>query len=193
MVRTLEYGPLNEPITAHVAPERNDKFDYNYAIFYCLERIKEAEDTFASREKDYEAQIEEYRQFEQKARNRMREKENLLEQTTYERENYKAQLSGNDGRISALESQISRIEAAKNDCEFKLSSLYSVLRRSLGLRSQSQSSTSSDEDSPKRNKSSYRELTRSDSGKTHPTFVKLSQPFISENQCTAFATSNKVS
>ena len=167
------------------------KFDYNYAIFYCLERIKEVEDTFASRETDYEAQIEEYRQFELKARNSMREKDNLLEQTTYDRENYKAQLSGNDGRISALESQISRIEAAKNDCEFKLSSLYSVLRRSLGLRSQSQSSTSSDEDSPKRNKSSYRERARSDSGKKHPAFVKQSQRFISENEYIALNTSSK--
>lgn len=167
------------------------QFDYNYAIFYYLERIKEVEDTFASRENDYEAQIEEYRQFELKARNSMREKDNLLEQTTYDRENYKAQLSGNDGRISALESQISRIEAAKNDCEFKLSSLYSVLRRSLGLRSQSQSSTSSDEDSPKRNKSSYRERARSDSGKTHLTFVKLSERFISENQYIALTTSSK--
>ena len=99
----------------------------------------------------------------------MREMENLLEQTTFDRENYKAQLSGNDGRISALESQISRIEASKNDCEFKLSSLYSILRRSLGLRSHSQPPTP-DEDSPKRNKRSYQGRARSNSGEIYSGF-----------------------
>lgn len=93
----------------------------------------------------------------------MREMENLLEQTTFDRENYKAQLSGNDGRISALESQLSRIEASKNELEFKLSSLYSILRRSLGLRSQSRP-TSPTEGSPKKNQRSYRGRPRSGSG-----------------------------
>lgn len=125
-----------------------------YSLCWCFLRIKEAEDSFASREKDYQTQLEEYKQFEQKAKNKIREMENLLEQTTFDRENYKAQLSGNDGRISALESQIARVEAIKNDCEFKLSSLYSILRRSLGLRSQSQTQTSA-EDSPKKSTRSY--------------------------------------
>lgn len=89
--------------------------------------------------------------------------ENLLEQTTFDRENYKAQLSGNDGRISALESQLSRVEASKNELEFKLSSLYSILRRSLGLRSQSRP-TSPTEGSPKKNQRSYRGRPRSGSG-----------------------------
>ena len=89
--------------------------------------------------------------------------ENRLEQTTFDRENYKAQLSGNDGRISALESQLARVEAMKNDTEFKLSSLYSILRRSLGLRSGSQSSFS-EEESPKKNRRSFRGRSRSNSG-----------------------------
>lgn len=131
----------------------------------CFERIREAEDTFASREKDYQARLEEYKEFEQKAKNKMREMESLLEQTTFDRENYKAQLSGNDGRISALESQIARLEAMKNDSEFKLSSLYSILRRSLGLRSQSQPPTP-DEGSPKKNRRSFPGRTRSNSGLT---------------------------
>lgn len=129
-----------------------------------LYRIKEAEDTFSSREKDYQAQLEEFKQFEQKAKTKIREMENLLEQTTFDRENYRAQLSGNDGRISALESQIARIEAAKNDSEFKLSSLYSILRRSLGLRSQSRPPTPN-EGSPKKNRRSFRARSRSSSGK----------------------------
>ena len=133
-----------------------------FLLFF--DRIKETEDTFTSCEKDYQAQLEEYKEFEQKAKNKLREMENLLEQTTFDRENYKAQLSGNDGRISALESQIARMEAMKNDCEFKLSSLYSILRRSLGLRSQSHLPPSPDEGSPKKNKRAYRGRTRSNSG-----------------------------
>ena len=134
-------------------------------IFFCFYRLKEAEYTFASREKDYQAHLEEYKQFEQKAKTKIREMENLLEQTTFDRENYKAQLSGNDGRISALESQIARMEAMKNDSEFKLSGLYSILRRSLGLRSHSQSSTP-DEGSPTKNRRSLLGRTRSNSGET---------------------------
>ena len=135
-----------------------------FSFRFHFERIKETEDTFASQEKDYQAQLEEYKEFEQKAKNKIREMENLLEQTTFDRENYKAQLSGNDGRISALESQIARMEAMKNDCEFKLSSLYSILRRSLGLRSHSHPPPSPDEGSPKKNKRPYRGRTRSNSG-----------------------------
>ena len=96
--------------------------------------------------------------------------ENLLEQTTFDRENYKAQLSGNDGRISALESQIARIEASKNDSEFKLSSLYSILRRSLGLRSHSRPPTPN-EGSPKKNRRSFRGRSRSSSGKPSLNFT----------------------
>lgn len=141
---------------------------FKFCLYFC--RIKEAEDTFASREKDYQAQLEEFKQFEQKAKNKIREMENLLEQTTFDRENYKAQLSGNDGRISALESQIARIEAAKNDSEFKLSSLYSILRRSLGLRSQSRPPTPN-EGSPKKNRRSFRGRSRSSSGKQNLDFT----------------------
>ena len=98
--------------------------------------------------------------------------ENLLEQTTFDRENYKAQLSGNDGRISALESQLGRVEAAKNDSEFKLSSLYSILRRSLGLRAQSRPA-SPDEGSPKKNRRSFRGRSRSGSGKHNLDFMYM--------------------
>ena len=145
----LYFANVNDPHYVHVD--------------FCFQRLKEAEDTFASREKDYQAQLEEYKEFEQKAKDKIRDMENRLEQTTFDRENYKAQLSGNDGRISALESQLARVEAMKNDTEFKLSSLYSILRRSLGLRSGSQSSFS-EEDSPKKNRRSFRGRSRSNSG-----------------------------
>ena len=87
------------------------------SLCWCILRIKEAEDSLLAGRKTIKPQLEEYKQFEQKAKNKIREMENLLEQTTFDRENYKAQLSGNDGRISALESQIARVEAIKNDCE----------------------------------------------------------------------------
>ena len=38
------------------------------------------------------------------------------------------------GRVNALEAQLARIEGAKRDVEFKLSSIHSSLRRTLGFR-----------------------------------------------------------
>ena len=79
--------------------------------------------------------------------------EDLLEKTTFDKENYKAQLSGNDGRISALEQQLARVETSKNDSEHKLVSLYSILRRGLGIRA----SPSNAETSPKKARTTYRQ------------------------------------
>ena len=46
----------------------------------------------------------------------------------------KLKLSGAEGRISGLESQLTRIENMKHEVEFKLTSLHSALRRTLGIR-----------------------------------------------------------
>ena len=46
----------------------------------------------------------------------------------------KLKLSGADGRISGLEAQLTRTENQKHEVEFKLSSLHSALRRTLGIR-----------------------------------------------------------
>ena len=46
----------------------------------------------------------------------------------------KLKLSGADGRISGLEAQLTRTENQKHEVEFKLTSLHSALRRTLGIR-----------------------------------------------------------
>ena len=125
--------------------------------------MKELQDSFASHEKDYQAQIDELKQFEEKAKKRMSEQSEQLEKTTFDRENYKAQLSGNDGRIDAMEVQIAKLEGAKNDAEYKLTSLYSILRRMLGLRPRSRPATPND-GSPKKNRMTFRNRRRSNSG-----------------------------
>lgn len=43
-------------------------------------------------------------------------------------------LNGSEGRVEALESQLARLEGMKRDLEYKLASIHSSLRRSLGFR-----------------------------------------------------------
>ena len=42
--------------------------------------------------------------------------------------------SGAEGRVDALEAQLARTEGSKRDVEFKLSSIHSSLRRTIGFR-----------------------------------------------------------
>ena len=46
----------------------------------------------------------------------------------------KLKLSGAEGRINGLESHLARLENSKHDVEFKLTSLHSALRRTLGIK-----------------------------------------------------------
>ena len=126
--------------------------------------MKEQEDSFASREKNYEAQIDELTQSEEKFKKKASDLTEQLEKATFDRENYKAQLSGNDGRMEAMETQLVRLENAKNDAEFRLTGVYSVLRRMLGVRSRSRSPTPSD-GSPTKPRMTFRNRRRSNSGK----------------------------
>lgn len=46
----------------------------------------------------------------------------------------KLKLSGAEGRIAGMEAQLTRTENLKHEVEFKLTSLHSALRRTLGIR-----------------------------------------------------------
>ena len=46
----------------------------------------------------------------------------------------KLTLNGAEGRIEALESQLARTEGVKRDLEYKLASIHSSLRRSIGFK-----------------------------------------------------------
>lgn len=46
----------------------------------------------------------------------------------------KLALNGSEGRVEALESQLARLEGHRRDLEYKLASIHSSLRRSIGFR-----------------------------------------------------------
>lgn len=56
-----------------------------------------------------------------------------LESTNAELAELKLKLSAAEGRINALESHLARTEGLKKDIEFKLSSVHSSLRRTIGF------------------------------------------------------------
>ena len=64
----------------------------------------------------------------------MKNLENLLENASQDNSDLKLKLSGSEGRITGLEAQLARMEGSKNDLEFKLASLHSTLRRTLGIK-----------------------------------------------------------
>ena len=64
----------------------------------------------------------------------MKNLENLLENASQDNSDLKLKLSGSEGRITGLEAQLARMEGSKNDLEFKLASLHSSLRRTLGIK-----------------------------------------------------------
>lgn len=57
-----------------------------------------------------------------------------MENANQDNSDLKLKLSGSEGRITGLEAQLARMEGSKNDLEFKLASLHSTLRRTLGIK-----------------------------------------------------------
>jgi hypothetical protein len=78
--------------------------------------------------------LEESKRIERKAQDERRNVELTLENVNNALSETRIQLSGAEGRISALEAQLARIEGAKKDAEFKLGSIVSSLRRTIGFR-----------------------------------------------------------
>lgn len=86
------------------------------------------------KEKDYQMALEDSRRIERKMEDQRRNLEIQLENTNAENEELKLRLSGAEGRVNALEATLARLEGAKRDIEFKLSSIVSSLRRTIGFR-----------------------------------------------------------
>ena len=103
-------------------------------IQHLTRRIGEAEEDTRVREKDLSTALEESRRGEIKAQDKVKNLENILDNATQDNSDLKLKLSGAEGRITGLEAQLARMESAKNDVEFKLTSLHSTLRRTLGIR-----------------------------------------------------------
>lgn len=94
----------------------------------------ELEDELRARDKEFRCAMEESKRAERKAQEDRRQVELALENLQQQLSDARIQLSGADGRISALEAQLARVEGARKDAEFKLSSIVSSLRRTIGFR-----------------------------------------------------------
>ena len=97
-------------------------------------KYAELEDEIRQREKEFKSVMEESKRCERKAQEERRNVELALEGANNSLSEFRIQLSGAEGRIGALEAQLARVEGARKEAEFKLSSIVSSLRRSIGLR-----------------------------------------------------------
>lgn len=91
------------------------------------------EDELQVKEKGYLMALDESRHNEKKLDEHCRQREALLENANAELHDLRLKLSAADGRVSAFEAQLVRVEGAKQDIEFKLGSIVSSLRRSIGF------------------------------------------------------------
>lgn len=97
-------------------------------------KMAEFVDESRLKEKDYQLALEESRRAEKKLEDQRHNLEIALENTSADAAELKLRLSGSEGRVNALEAQLARLEGAKQDIEFKLSSIVSSLRRTIGFR-----------------------------------------------------------
>jgi rootletin len=97
-------------------------------------KYAELEDEIRQREKEFRATVDDCKRIERKATEERRNVELALEGANNALSDLRIQLSGADGRISALEAHVARVEGAKKDAEFKLSSIVSSLRRTIGFK-----------------------------------------------------------
>ena len=96
--------------------------------------MAELDDESRLKEKDYQMALEDSRRNEKKLEDNKRNLEIALDNANTDIGDLKLKLSGAEGRVNALEAQLARIEGAKRDVEFKLNSIVSSLRRTIGFR-----------------------------------------------------------
>ncbi|CAF3320875.1 unnamed protein product [Rotaria socialis] len=99
----------------------------------------ELEDEQRMKERDFRLAIEDARRIERKAIEERRNVELALENANQMMSELRIVLSGAEGRASALDTQLARVEGAKRDAEYKLGSIVSSLRRTIGYGSRSRS------------------------------------------------------
>lgn len=107
------------------------------------------------KERDYQLSFEDSRRGERKLIDQCKNYEISLDTTNNEISDLRLKLSGAEGRVNALEATLARLEGAKRDVEFKLSSIVSSLRRTIGFRQdmpRSRSPIRSRSPSPKRSR-----------------------------------------
>ena len=97
-------------------------------------KMAELIDEATMKEKDYQLALDDSRRCERKLEDHRRNLEITLEAANTNIADLRLKLSGAEGRVNALETTLARLEGAKKDVEFKLSSIVSSLRRSIGFR-----------------------------------------------------------
>lgn len=102
--------------------------------FSALQRkLSEVESDFSLREKELQGSLEEARGNEKKLLDNTRNMEIKLLSSLEEAAQLGLKLSASEGRVHGLEAELSRLEGLKRELEFKLSSVHSALRRTLGI------------------------------------------------------------
>ena len=97
-------------------------------------KMAEQQEESRLKEKDYHMALEDSRRGERRMEDQKRNLEIQLENLNAESAELRLKLSGSDGRVNALEAQLARLEGVKRDIEFKLNSIVSSLRRTIGFR-----------------------------------------------------------
>jgi len=82
---------------------------------------------------EYQTAMEVQERLEQQATEQRRSMESALETANVELAEQRVELEASHGRVEALETQLSKIEAAGRDVERKLSTIISALRRTVGI------------------------------------------------------------
>lgn len=96
-------------------------------------KMAELIDESRLKEKDYQMALEDSRRAEKRLDDHRNNLEISLDGVNGEAAELRLKLSGSEGRVNALEAQLARLEGTKRDIEFKLSSIVSSLRRSIGF------------------------------------------------------------
>ena len=96
-------------------------------------KMAELEDESRLKEKQYQMALDESRHGEKRLDELRRQLESSLEGANADLGDLRLKVSAAEGRVKALECQLARVEETKQDVEFKLGSIVSSLRRSIGF------------------------------------------------------------
>lgn len=96
-------------------------------------KLSETESDFGLREKELLGSLEEARGNEKKLQDNTRNLEIKALASAEDVAQLGLKLSASEGRVHGLEAELARLEGVKREMEFKLSSLHSALRRTLGI------------------------------------------------------------
>ena len=102
-------------------------------------RLSKCEEEVRRRERELQVALEDKGRDEVRFDDQRRHLESVLEATSGELATMRLKLSGSEGRVNALESQVANVEASKRDLEAKLAGIVSSLRRTIGFGPDSQS------------------------------------------------------